>query len=132
MALEVHFGGAEARLPVLCTYDFFNFVDRTKALGGMDSGRREQRNYLLHRTKDIAMGFHPSKLVLHRALCGQPQGMAQGRDFLTRRLPHRLFDFGEPIRPLQYFAGLGTIRGAHNAVPLHQVDKMRGAPVADA
>jgi hypothetical protein len=78
MAAEVLFGGVKARLSVLCAYDFFNYSGRTETLGRMDSGRRKQRNHLFHRTKDIAVGFHPRKLVLHRAVCLQPQSMAQG------------------------------------------------------
>jgi hypothetical protein len=78
MAAEVFFSGAEARLSVLCAYDFFNASGRKETLGRMGSGRRKQRHYLLHRTQDIAVGVHPRKLVLYRAVCGQPQSMAKG------------------------------------------------------
>jgi hypothetical protein len=78
MAVEVLFSGVKARLSVLRAYDFFHGSDRTEALGRMDSGGREQRNYLFYWFKDIAVGFHSGKLVLYRTLCCQPQGMAQG------------------------------------------------------
>jgi hypothetical protein len=89
---EVLFGAVKARLSVLCAYDFINYFSRTKTLGRLGPGRRKQRNHLFHRTKDIAVGFHSGKLVLYRALCRQPQGMAQGGDFLagTRRQPPRI------------------------------------------
>jgi hypothetical protein len=70
MDAEVVFGGVKARLSVLCAYDFFNCSDRTETLGRMDSGRHKQRNHLFHRTTNFAVGFHPSKFVLHRALRG--------------------------------------------------------------
>jgi hypothetical protein len=69
MAVGVLFGAVKAGLFVLRPYDFFHGSDRTEALGGMDSGRHKQRNYLLHRTKDSAVGFYSRKLVLYRALC---------------------------------------------------------------
>ena len=78
MAAEVLFGGVKARLPVLRAYNFFNHSRRTQTLGRMDSCWRQQRNYLFHRTKDLAVGFYSGKFVLHRALCRQPQSMAQG------------------------------------------------------
>ena len=77
MTAGVHFGGVKARLSVLRTYDFFNHSGRTETLGRMGSGRREQRNYLLYRTKDFAMGLYSGKSVLSRPLCCQPQSLAQ-------------------------------------------------------
>ena len=47
-------------------------------------------------------------------------------------LPHRLFNLRYPIRPLEHLARLGSVGGAHDAVPLHQVDQVRRAPVANA
>ena len=47
-------------------------------------------------------------------------------------LAHGLFNFRDPARTLQHFAGLGTIRRAHDAVLFHQIDQMCGAPVTDA
>ena len=78
MAVEVLFGGVEARLPVLCAHDFFNYSGRPQTLGRMGAVRRKQRNHLPHRTEDIAVGLYPGKFVLYRALCCQPQSMAQG------------------------------------------------------
>jgi hypothetical protein len=105
----------------------------------MGPGRRKQRSHMLYRNENIAVGFHSGKFVLYSAVCRQPQGLAQGRGFLTRApasrhdlLSERLFNLGQPIGPLQYFAWFGTIRGAHNAVSLHQIDEMRGTPVANA
>lgn len=92
MTAEVIFGGVKARLSVLCAYDFLNYSGRTKTLGRMGSRRRKQRNYLFHRTEDGAMGLHSRQLVLHRALCGQRQGMAKGGAFLTAKI------IGETLR----------------------------------
>jgi hypothetical protein len=47
-------------------------------------------------------------------------------------LPHGLFNLRNPVRTLQYFPRLGTIRCSYNSVLLHQIDEMRGAPVANA
>src|SRR6266404_4709405 len=55
------------------------------------------------------------------------------RDRRERRgLARGLFDFRNPVGTLQYFAWLGTIGGADDAVLLHQIDEVRGAAVADA
>ena len=77
MTAGVHFGGVTARLSVLCADDSFNHSGRTETLGRMGFGGREQRNYLFHWPKDIAVGFHSGKSVLYRSLCGKPQSMAQ-------------------------------------------------------
>src|ERR1035441_3897257 len=47
-------------------------------------------------------------------------------------LPHRLFDFRDPVGALQHFAGFGTVGGAYYAVALHEVDEVGGASVAYA
>jgi hypothetical protein len=47
-------------------------------------------------------------------------------------LPHRLFDLRDPVRALQYFAGLWAIGCAYYAIAFHQVDEMRGASIAYA
>jgi hypothetical protein len=80
---EVLFSGVQARLSVVCAYGFLNRSGGTKTLGRLDTGWGQQRNHLFHRTEDIAVGIYPGKLVLHRALWGQPQGVAQGGNFLT-------------------------------------------------
>jgi hypothetical protein len=119
MNAGVRFGAVTARLSVLCAYDSFNHSGRSETLGRMGSGRSEQRNYLLHRIEDFAMGLYSGQSVLSRALCCQPQSLAQSGDLLTTRLSERLFGLGEPVGPLQYFAWLGTIRGSHDPVSLH-------------
>lgn len=50
-------------------------------LGRLGIGGREQRYYLFHWTEDIAVGFHPGKLVLSCALRFQFEGLAEGRNF---------------------------------------------------
>jgi hypothetical protein len=77
MAVEVFFGGVKARLPVLCAHDFLNHFSWTETLGRLGPVRRKQRNHLLHRTQDIAMGFHPRKFVLPRTLRRQSPSLAQ-------------------------------------------------------
>ena len=77
MTAGVHFGAVEARLSVLYAYDSFNNSGRSETLGRMGSGRSEQRNYLFHRTKNIAVGFYSGKSVLSRPLCRKPQSLAQ-------------------------------------------------------
>src|SRR5512146_1129229 len=47
-------------------------------------------------------------------------------------LPQRLFDLAQPVGPPQYFARLGPIGRAYNAILLHQVDQVRRPAVADA
>src|SRR5260221_8419260 len=47
-------------------------------------------------------------------------------------LAQRLLDFLQPVGPLQYLSRLGTVRRAHDAVALHQVDEVSCAPIADA
>src|SRR5258708_26437189 len=47
-------------------------------------------------------------------------------------LAHRLFNFRDPIRPLQHFAWLRPVGGAYNAIAFHEVDEVGGASVADA
>jgi hypothetical protein len=78
MTAGVHFGGVKARLFVLRAYYSFNHSGRSETLGRVGSGRHKQRNYLLHRPKDVAVGFHSGKSVLSRALCCQPQSVAEG------------------------------------------------------
>jgi hypothetical protein len=73
----VLFGAVKARLSILCTYDFFNDSGRKETLGRLGSRWREQRSYLFHWPKDIAVGFHSGKCVLYRSLRGKPQSMAQ-------------------------------------------------------
>jgi len=94
MTAGVHFGGVKARLSVLRTYNSFNHSGRSETLGRMGSGRRQQRNYLLYRTKDFAMGLYSGKSVLSCPLCRKPQSLAQSRDLLTTGLSERFFDFG--------------------------------------
>src|SRR5258708_7109631 len=48
------------------------------------------------------------------------------------RLSQTLFHFVQPIGTLEYLARLRTVGGAHDAVLLHQVDQVRGPPIADA
>ena len=78
VAGEVRRGGVQARLSVVCAYSFLNRSGGTETLGRMGPGWCKQRDHLLHRTQDIAMGVYSGKPVLYRALWGQPQGMAQG------------------------------------------------------
>src|SRR5690349_21194123 len=47
-------------------------------------------------------------------------------------LPQSFFHFRDPIRTLQYFARLRSIRRSDNAFPLHQIDEVRGASITDA
>src|SRR5271157_5262445 len=46
-------------------------------------------------------------------------------------LSHRVFYFAQPVGTLEHFARLRTIGCAYDAVSLHQIDEVRGAPVAD-
>ena len=80
---EVLLGGVKARLFVLCAHGFLNYSGRTETLGRLDTGRCKQRSHLLHRTKNIAVGFYSSKPFLYRAVWGQPQIVAQGRPYLA-------------------------------------------------
>jgi len=83
---EVFRGGVQARLFVLCAYGVLNYSGGEKMLGRMGPGGRQQCDHLFHRPEDIAVGVYSGKPVLPRALCGQPQGMAQGRDLLTAKI----------------------------------------------
>lgn len=47
-------------------------------------------------------------------------------------LPHGLFHFRDPVGALEDFARLGAIGGADDAVALHEINQVGGAPVADA
>jgi hypothetical protein len=102
-------------------------------------GRRHWEGWVLAGVNSVIMcliglrtsqwGFIPANLfciVLYAA------NLRAWRKAVRQILSKRLFNFGQPIGPLQHFARLGTIRRAHNAVSLHQVDKMRSSPVANA
>jgi hypothetical protein len=78
IAGEVRLGGVQARLFVVCAYGFLNRSGGTETLGRMDTSWRQQRNHMFHRTENIAVGVYSGKPILHRALWGQPQGVAQG------------------------------------------------------
>src|SRR5580658_9809883 len=47
-------------------------------------------------------------------------------------LPHRFFDFRDPVRPLQHLARLGPIGSTDDAIAFHKVDQVGGAAIADA
>src|SRR5437899_3005578 len=52
--------------------------------------------------------------------------------FYSDELPHRLFYFRNPVWPFQHLARLRPVGRSNNAIALHQIDEMSGAPVADA
>src|SRR5271166_3498058 len=54
------------------------------------------------------------------------------RASLPSSLPHRVFDFAQPVGPFQHFARFWPIRRAHDSVALHQIDEVSCASVADA
>ena len=60
--------------------------------------------------------LHHSKITLHfkLPLC---EGAA-----IPPALPHSLFNLRNPVRTLQNFPRLRTVRGSYNSILLHQVD----------
>ena len=78
-------------------------------------------------------GFRRAKFQrFHRHTRGRPStplraGCVPKDQFLAQGL----FDFVDPVRTLEDFAGLGSVGGADDAVALHEVNKMSGAAVSD-
>jgi hypothetical protein len=48
------------------------------------------------------------------------------------QLSHALFDLGNPIRAPEYLSWFGAICGTDDSILLHEIDKMRGAAIANA
>src|SRR6266436_3933857 len=46
-------------------------------------------------------------------------------------LPQSLFHFVQPIRALENFTGLRSVRSADDSILLHQINQMSSAPIAD-
>ena len=55
----------------------------------------------------------------------------RGKDFAAA-LAQRFFNLIQPVRPLEYFAGLRPVGWADDPISFHQIDQVSGAAITDA